>query len=47
MTELAAKEPAAKEPVEIGTTEQLDESCFRIQVSAKHLVFASSGFKKY
>lgn len=39
-------ERAAEEPAEIGIAEQLDEGCFRIQVSAKHLALASSVFKK-
>lgn len=30
---ITLEEPAAEEPAEIGITEQLDESCFRIQVS--------------
>ncbi|KAF4161658.1 hypothetical protein CNMCM8927_004890 [Aspergillus lentulus] len=47
----AEEQPAAEQPVEdpieIGLDcEQQDESCFRIQVSAKHLMLASSVFKK-
>ncbi|RHZ65380.1 hypothetical protein CDV55_106425 [Aspergillus turcosus] len=44
--EPAVEEPAAHEPAETEVAEQLDESCFRIQVSAKHLILASSFFKK-
>jgi hypothetical protein len=40
-------EQPAEDPIEIGLVcEQQDESCFRIQVSAKHLMLASSVFKK-
>jgi hypothetical protein len=38
-------EPAA-EPAEDQATEQPEEHCYRIQVSAKHLILASSVFKK-
>jgi hypothetical protein len=44
--ECAAEEQAAQEPAETGIAEQLDESCFRVQVSAKHLVLASPVFKE-
>ncbi|KAL3434217.1 hypothetical protein BDV09DRAFT_204892 [Aspergillus tetrazonus] len=49
--EPAAEEPAAEEPAteelpELGVAEQLDKSCFRIRVSAKHLTLASSFFRK-
>ncbi|EAW19549.1 BTB/POZ domain-containing protein [Aspergillus fischeri NRRL 181] len=40
-----AEEQPAEDPIEIGRETQ-DESCFRIQVSAKHLMLASSVFKK-
>ncbi|GIC93635.1 uncharacterized protein Aud_010123 [Aspergillus udagawae] len=41
------EEQPAESPIEIGLAcEQQDESCFRIQVSAKHLMLASSVFKK-
>ncbi|KGO46310.1 hypothetical protein PEX2_066600 [Penicillium expansum] len=39
---VVAEEPAAEEPA----AKPLDESCFYIQVSAKHLIFASSVFKR-
>ncbi|KAK4869139.1 hypothetical protein LT330_006139 [Penicillium expansum] len=42
-----AKEPVAEEPAaEEPAAKPLDESCFYIQVSAKHLIFASSVFKR-
>jgi hypothetical protein len=44
--EHAAEEQAAQEPAETGIAEQLDGSCFRVQVSAKHLVLASPVFKE-
>jgi hypothetical protein len=45
--EQPVEEQPAEEPIEIGVVcEQQDESCFRIQVSAKHLMLASSVFKK-
>jgi hypothetical protein len=44
--ERAAEEQAAQEPAETGIAEQLDGSCFRIQVSAKHLALASPVFKE-
>jgi hypothetical protein len=49
--ELAVEEPAveelaAQEPAETGIVEQPDGSCFRIQVSAKHLALASPVFKQ-
>jgi hypothetical protein len=45
--EQPVEEQPAGEPIEIGLVcEQQDESCFRIQVSAKHLMLASSVFKK-
>jgi hypothetical protein len=45
--EPAADEPVAQEPVtKERTCVPLVETCFRIQVSAKHLIFASSIFKK-
>jgi hypothetical protein len=41
------EEQPAESPIEIGLAcEQHDESCFCIQVSAKHLMLASSVFKK-
>lgn len=41
------EEPAVEAPGESGVAcEQPDESCFRIQVSAKHLILASPVFKK-
>ncbi|KAL4788609.1 hypothetical protein BJX76DRAFT_344741 [Aspergillus varians] len=40
-------EPASKDSTELGVAyEPPDEDCFRIQVSAKHLILASSVFKK-
>jgi hypothetical protein len=42
----APVEEPAEEPAELGATEPLEENCFRIQVSAKHLILASSVFKK-
>ncbi|PYH75518.1 hypothetical protein BO82DRAFT_359969 [Aspergillus uvarum CBS 121591] len=36
----------AEGPAEIAVTEQLEEECFRIQVSAKHLILASSVFRR-
>lgn len=48
----ASEDPAAKDPAveEIASEESFTEvpvqSCFRIQVSAKHLIFASPVFKK-
>ncbi|BCR96722.1 BTB/POZ domain-containing protein [Aspergillus luchuensis] len=36
----------AEGPAGIGVTKQLEENCFRIQVSAKHLILSSSVFKK-
>ncbi|GAQ05769.1 hypothetical protein ALT_3090 [Aspergillus lentulus] len=45
--EQLAEEQPVEGPIEIGLdSEQQDESCFRIQVSAKHLMLASSVFKK-
>lgn len=44
--EIAVEELAAQEPAETGIVEQPDGSCFRIQVSAKHLAFASPVFKQ-
>ncbi|KAH3499037.1 hypothetical protein KXV55_008470, partial [Aspergillus fumigatus] len=44
--ERAAEEQAAQESAETGIAEQLDGSCFRVQVSAKHLVLASPVFKE-
>ncbi|KAF4182503.1 hypothetical protein CNMCM8694_006753 [Aspergillus lentulus] len=44
--EAVVEEAAAHEPAETEVAEQLDESCFRIQVSAKHSILASSFFKK-
>jgi hypothetical protein len=44
--ERAAEGQAAQEPAETGIAEQLDGSCFRVQVSAKHLVLASPVFKE-
>ncbi|PKX90722.1 uncharacterized protein P174DRAFT_506358 [Aspergillus novofumigatus IBT 16806] len=45
--EQPAEEQPVEDPIEIGLVcEQQDESCFRIQVSAKHLMLASSVFKK-
>ncbi|KAG2000978.1 hypothetical protein GB937_010638, partial [Aspergillus fischeri] len=44
--EPAVEEPAVEVPAETRVADQLDESCFRIQVSAKHLILASSFFKK-
>jgi hypothetical protein len=44
--EPAAEEQAAQEPAETGIAEQLDGSCFRVQVSAKHLALASPVFKE-
>jgi hypothetical protein len=44
--ERAAEEQAAQEPAESGIAEQLDGSCFRVQVSAKHLALASPVFKE-
>ncbi|GFF32521.1 hypothetical protein IFM58399_03239 [Aspergillus lentulus] len=45
--ELPAEELPVEDPIETGIDcEQQDESCFRIQVSAKHLMLASSVFKK-
>ncbi|KAL2826328.1 hypothetical protein BDW59DRAFT_161167 [Aspergillus cavernicola] len=44
--EVPAQDPF-EEPAETGLVcEPLDESCFRIQVSAKHLILASSVFQK-
>ncbi|PYI12642.1 hypothetical protein BO78DRAFT_402522 [Aspergillus sclerotiicarbonarius CBS 121057] len=41
------EEPPLEEPTETGSVgEPPDEDCFRIQVSAKHLILASSVFKK-
>ncbi|KAF4210350.1 hypothetical protein CNMCM5878_004513 [Aspergillus fumigatiaffinis] len=46
--EAAFEEPAVEEtaPAETGIAEELDGSCFRVQVSAKHLVLASPVFKE-
>ncbi|KAJ5193344.1 hypothetical protein N7449_009486 [Penicillium cf. viridicatum] len=42
-----AEQPAVEEPaVEEEICEPLDENCFYIQVSAKHLIFASPVFKR-
>ncbi|KAJ5746583.1 hypothetical protein N7520_011765 [Penicillium odoratum] len=44
--EPAAEEPDAEEPaVKDNSPDFLDSSCFRIQVSAKHMMFASPVFK--
>lgn len=44
--EPVAYEPAAEELPELGVAEQLDKSCFRTRVSAKHLTLTSSFFRK-
>ncbi|KAL4772406.1 hypothetical protein BDW60DRAFT_222340 [Aspergillus nidulans var. acristatus] len=41
-----AEEPVDEEPAKLGVIEQPEEKCFRIQVSAKHLILASSVFRK-
>jgi hypothetical protein len=42
----AEEQPAEEQPAELWSTKQPAENCFRIQVSAKHLILASSVFKK-
>ncbi|PYH78381.1 hypothetical protein BO82DRAFT_405234 [Aspergillus uvarum CBS 121591] len=42
----AADEPAPAKLLDSDTDEPLDVPCFRIQVSAKHLILASSVFKR-
>ncbi|EAW18105.1 uncharacterized protein NFIA_080490 [Aspergillus fischeri NRRL 181] len=44
--EPAVEEPVVEEPAETGVAGRLDQNYFRIQVSAKHLILASSFFKK-